>query len=135
MTHQDFVDIFCQTMWNEPLIDAIEANLKVMFRGHQAKYGKKIVPDIQLEKLIERANSLPTDWDRSDESKPFVENINSLGWYKIENVVVKHELMIVAMMSLSVFNFSTIKNRHNWSAAKEQRQNRCVFLFDELIIV
>ena len=124
LSYQDFVDIFCQTMWDDPRIDVIEANLKVLFRGHQAKYGKKIVPDIQLEKLLERANSLPTHWDKSDETKPFVKKINSLGWYKIENVVVKHELMIVAMMSLSVCNFSTIKNRHGWSVAAEKKQNR-----------
>lgn len=134
-SYQDFVDIFCKTMWDDPRIDVIEQNLKVLFRGHQAKYGTKIVPDIQLEKLLERAESLPTDWDRSDESKLFVEKINSLGWYKIENVVVKHELMIVAIMSLSVFNFSTIKNRHGWSAATEKKQNRCVFLFSELMLV
>ena len=41
--------------------------------------GKKIVPDIQLEKLLERAGSLPTHWDRSDESKPFVTTINARG--------------------------------------------------------
>ena len=104
-----------------PRFAVIEDNLKVLFRGHQAKYGKKIVPDIQLEKLLEKADSLPTHWDRSDESKPFVTNINALGWYKIENVVDKHELIIVAMMSLAVFNFSTIKNRHGWSVATEKK--------------
>jgi len=31
------------------------------------------------------------------------------GWCKIENVVDKLELMIVAIMSLAVFNFSSIK--------------------------
>lgn len=42
--------------------------------------GKKIVPDIQLEKLLlETAGSLPTHWDRSHESKPFVTNINARG--------------------------------------------------------
>ncbi len=39
----------------------IEDALKVLFRGHQAKYGKRIVPDSQLTRLLERAGSLLTE--------------------------------------------------------------------------
>ncbi len=126
-TFQDFVDIFCEHMWKSPNGVQIVDYLKVLFRGHQAKYGKKIVPDSQLEILLRTAALLPNEWDKSDDSVSFVKNINQRGWYKIENVVSKDELMLVAIMSLSVYNFSTIKNRHGWSVAKEQKQNRCVF--------
>ena len=91
-------------MWTNPNPLEIEDALKVLFRGHQAKYGKRIVPDSQLE-----ASSLPADWDRSNESTPFVASINGPGWYSIENVVNKNELLITAVMSLAVYNFSTIK--------------------------
>ena len=85
--------------------------------------------DSQLEILLQRAALLPDDWDKSDNSVSFVTNINQRGWYKIENVVSKDELMLVAIMSLSVYNFSTIKNRHGWSVKTEQKQNRCVICF------
>jgi hypothetical protein len=120
-------------MWTDPNRHEIEDALKVLFRGHQAKYGKQIVPDSQLARLLRRAEFLPTHWDRSDESQPFVESINGPGWYSIQNVVNKNELLITAMMSLAVHNFSTIKNRHGWSVTKEQKQNRCVLLFHELV--
>ncbi len=132
-TFQDFVDMFCKTMWTNPNGHEIEVALKVLFRGHQAKYSKQIVPDSQLERLLCRAESLPPDWDKSDESERFVESINGPGWYSIQKVVNKNELLILAMMSLAVHNFSTIKNRHGWSVAKEKKQNRCVFLFHELM--
>jgi hypothetical protein len=131
---QDFVDIFCRTMWENPRGAEIEDALKVLFLGHQTKYGKKIVPDIQLEMLLQKARSLSNNWDRNNEVEPFIKNINSRGWYKIENVVNKYELMIVAIMSLAVFNFSTIKNRHGWSVATEKKQNRLFLLFNDLIL-
>jgi hypothetical protein len=42
-------------MWRNPNGVQIVDYLKVLFRGHQAKYGKQIVPDSQLETLLGRA--------------------------------------------------------------------------------
>ena len=103
-------------------------------RLKRLKYMSLTNKDSQLEILLQRAALLPDDWDKSDNSVSFVTNINQRGWYKIENVVSKDELMLVAIMSLSVYNFSTIKNRHGWSVKTEQKQNRCVFV-SELISV
>jgi hypothetical protein len=58
------------------------------------------------------------------EAKRAQSNINARGWYNIEKVVSQHEVMILAILSLSVYNFSTIKNRHGWSVATEKKQNR-----------
>ena len=81
-------------MWTNPNDHEIEDYLKVLFRGHQAKYGKQIVPDSQLAKLLRRAESLPLDWDKSDESEHFVESIDGPGWYGIQNVLNKNELLV-----------------------------------------
>jgi hypothetical protein len=123
-SYQDFVDKFCQTMWDKPREEEIVASLKILFAGHQAKYGKAIVPDNQLVQLLHRARSLPAHWDQRDETDSFKKAINGPGWYTINNVVNRNELLIVAIMSLAVYNFSTIRNRHGWSVEKEKKQNR-----------
>ena len=122
--YQDFVDVFCKTMWETPNMMAIQDALRVAFQGHQSRYGKVIIPDQTLADLFAKAESSPDIWDDlKDEA--FVDNINSRGWHKISNVMSKHEVLIVAIMSISAHNFSMIKNRHGWSNKQEEKQNRC----------
>jgi hypothetical protein len=120
----DFVSVFCKTMWHDPNIQAIEDALKVAFKQRQSRYGKIIIPDNLLKDLLETAKALPKKWDDSkDES--FEHRINSAGWRLVKNLMVQHEMLIIALMSISSFNWSTIKNRHQWHNFKEQNQNRC----------
>lgn len=128
-SYNDFVDIFCKNMWKNPDEDCIKSALKVVFLNHQTKYGKDIIPDEQLTKLLQKAESLPVQWTDSDDGQTFVKGINDAGWYKIETIVSKNELLLIAMMSLAVTNFSVVKNRHGWSNKQETKQNRCVSSF------
>jgi hypothetical protein len=122
--YQDLVDIFCKDMWIRPDKQTIEYALKVAFKNRQSRYGKTIVPDRSLTDLLAKAKALPKDWDSSvDES--FVRIINSKGWRLIENLMVEHEVLIIAMMSISCFNWCTIKNRHTWDGFRDRNQNRC----------
>jgi hypothetical protein len=122
--YQDFVDIFCKEMWIRPNNVAIKDALRVAFKNRQSRYGKSIIPDNSLADLLERAEALPEKWDDSID-KSFVDNINRTGWYLIENLACEHEVLIIALMSISVYNWSTIKNRHKWQSFREQNQNRC----------
>lgn len=88
--------------------------------------------DNVLKDLLETAKALPQKRDdRKDES--FEQKINSTGWHLVKNLMVEHEMLIIALMSISSFNLSTIKNRHQWHNFKEQNQNRCarqpIYLF------
>ena len=128
----DMVSVFCKTMWHDPNIQAIEDALKVAFKQRQSRYGKIIIPDNLLKDLLETAKALPKKWDdRKDES--FEHRINSAGWHLVKNLMVEHEMLIIALMSISSFNWSTIKNRHGWHDFKEENQNRCarqpIYLF------
>jgi hypothetical protein len=107
----DLVSIFCQTMWHDPNMHAIQDALKVAFKQRQTRYGKFIIPDYLLKDLLETAKALPKKWhDSKDES--FEHHINSVGWHLVKNLMVEHEMIIIALMSISSFNWSTIKNRH-----------------------
>jgi hypothetical protein len=128
----DMVNVFCKTMWHDPDIEAIKDALKVAFKQRQSRYGKIIIPDNLLKDLLETAKALPKKWDdRKDES--FEDCINSAGWHLVKNLMVEHEMLIIALMSISSFNWSTIKNRHGWRGFKEENQNRCarqpIYLF------
>jgi hypothetical protein len=59
----------------------------------------------------------------------YIHGINDAGWHKIETIVSKNELLLIAMMSLAVTNFSVVKNRHGWSNKQETKQNWCVSSF------
>jgi hypothetical protein len=125
-SYEDFVDNFSQSMWKNPDKASIESALRIVFLNHQTKYGKIIIPDEKLSKFLQKAESLPVQWNDSDEREPFVNDINDDGWYKIENIVSKHELLLIGMMSLAATNFSVIRNRHGMTNKQETMQNRCV---------
>ena len=131
--YQDFVDIFCKAMWAKPDMDLIVDSLRVAFKSRQDKYGKNIVPDVVLDELLHEANLLPEILNEEPDLS-FAEIINSAGWHIVKNVISKHEALLIALMSISCYNWSIICNRHGWTLPEEKKQNRYVAFLPFLLI-
>jgi len=98
-------------MWAQPDMGLISHSLRVAFKSRQYNYGKNIVPDVVLVELLHEANLLPEIWNEEPDLS-FVEIINSAGWHIVKNVVSKQEALLIALMSISCYNWSIICNRH-----------------------
>jgi hypothetical protein len=134
-SYQDFVDVFCQAMWNCPeSISVIVEALGVQFRMHQKKYGRQIVPDRQLSELMESIAKLDSVYTCAIDCE-FKQKINADGWYSVSSIFSKHEALLVAIMSLAAENWTPIRNRHGWTNAKELKQNRCMSFTIALVIL
>lgn len=111
---------YCKAMWVNPNRKDIEDVLKGYFKVqkllvniyfiyallqvHQAKYGKRMVPDSQLSKLLSQVCKLPEVFEES-EDLDFVQNVHSKGLHIATNILTRHEALIVALLSLYARNF------------------------------
>ncbi len=126
---------------NPHLLNVVHEAMKAAYAAHIRDRNKLLVDsenyplaeqdfsDEKLTKFLQKAESLPVQWTDSDDGQTFFHGINDACWYKIENIVSKNELLLIAMMSLAETNFSVVKNRHGWINKQETKRNRCVSSF------
>ena len=95
-----------------------------MLKVHQAKYGKRMVPDQMLSKLFLEVSKLPDVFDDTADSA-FVEQINIVGLHGVKQILTQDEALIVALLSLQATDFFQILNRFKFKR-QEVKQNRAM---------
>jgi hypothetical protein len=91
---------------------------------YQTKYGKRMVPDQKLSRLLSEVCRLPEEIDKSPDQR-FVPEINSKGLHGTLHVFSHDEALIVALLSLREQSFHQILNRFK-TRTMERKQNRAM---------
>ena len=101
--------------------------LKLEFFKHQAQYGAEVVPNKMLQDALETCGALPPAHSVKTCSG-FAKTFNKEGLFLVTDIFSKHEMMVVATMSLSsTLKWFSISQRHHWGRdSLDSDQNRAM---------